>query len=60
MKNLSKEIQDLIISVYSLGYDDGDSNLPKFNNQPPIEYIEACLNPINRKEDFLELIDSVS
>ena len=63
LKLLSKEEQDLLVSVYLIGHEDGQTNQKPFNNhatnESKIEYLDAILNP-ETEECQLTLIDSVS
>jgi hypothetical protein len=64
ISKLPKEIKDLLISVYQIGYWDRDAKLALFNNlvtnEEPILYLEAVLENEKQEEIDLELIDSVS
>ena len=60
LDKLNKEIQNLLISAYEIGYWDRDSKLMSFNNQEnKIEYLNNIINP-QVEECELTLIDSVS
>jgi len=63
MKNLTKEQQNLLISVYEIGFNDGNAGLKPYNNfvtnESKIEYLDAILNP-ETEECPIELVDSVS
>lgn len=65
LRELPKEIQNIIISAYEIGYNDRECKLAPFNAQildaEPIEYLDAVINVEQEKEEcLLSLIDSVS
>ena len=54
MNKIPKELTDLLISVYEIGYFDRDAKLMPYNNlitnEEKIEYIEAILFPEEEKQ----------
>lgn len=64
MNNLTKEQENLILAVYSLGYFDRDAKLLEYNNaqtkEEKLEWLKLNLFPTQEETMDLELIDSVS
>lgn len=63
LKTLPKEIQNLLISVYEIGYTDAVCSIQPYNNfvtnEAKIEYLDAIINQ-EVEECEITLIDSVS
>ena len=63
LKNLPKEVQNLVIAAYEIGYWDREAKLPSFNGETErknkLEYIDDVLFGQEEEVD-VDLIDSVS
>lgn len=58
LKELPKEIQEIIISSYKIGTWDGSVDFKE--PEDILDYLQANLQPIQEKPCNIELIDSVS
>jgi hypothetical protein len=58
LNKLPKDIKDLLIATYYLGYRDKVNQKPPFNRGDNLQYIQENLFPSNEQE--LERISSVS